>query len=146
MPEAMASGYVLAFDFGEARIGVAGGSCELGIATPLATVTGNSNDDKFVAIGKLIAEWQPAQLVVGLPSHLDGTEHDLSRLSRTFANRLHGRFGLPVALVDERLTSVEAEELLSEAQTFGKKRKLAIDQVAAMRILQNWFDQGQDAA
>lgn len=140
MPED-GSGYVLAFDFGEVRIGVAGGSRELGIATPLATVTGNSNDDKFSAIGKLIAEWQPVQLVVGLPSHLDGTEHDLSRLSRTFANRLHGRFGLPVALVDERLTSVEAEELLSEAQTFGKKRKQAVDQVAAMRILQCWFDQ-----
>ncbi|MGQ5524472.1 Holliday junction resolvase RuvX [Chitinimonas sp. PSY-7] len=134
------SGYVIAFDFGEVRIGVAGGSAELGIATPLATITGNSNDEKFAAIGKLIAEWQPTQLVVGLPSHLDGTEHELSRLSRTFANRLHGRFNLPVALMDERLTSVEAEGMLSEAQTFGRKRKQAIDQVAAMQILQAWFD------
>lgn len=133
---------MLAFDFGEARIGVAGGSVAMGIATPLATVTGKSNDEKFAAIGKLITEWQPAQLVVGLPSHLDGTEHELTRLARTFANRLHGRFGLPIALVDERLTSVEAEELLSEAQTFGKKRKAAVDQVAAMRILQVWFDSG----
>ncbi len=132
---------MLAFDFGEVRIGVAGGSMELGIATPLATVTGAGNDEKFAAIGKLIQEWQPTQLVVGLPSHLDGTEHELSRLSRTFANRLNGRFGLPVALVDERLTSVEADSLLSEAQTFGKKRKAALDQVAAMRILQCWFDQ-----
>ncbi|PHV11779.1 Holliday junction resolvase RuvX [Chitinimonas sp. BJB300] len=134
------SGYVIAFDFGEVRIGVAGGSMELGIATPLATVTGNNNDEKFAAIGKLIAEWQPTQLVVGLPSHLDGTEHELSRLSRTFSNRLHGRFNLPVALVDERLTSAEAEGMLSETQTFGKKRKQAIDQVAAMQILQAWFD------
>ncbi|GLR12360.1 Holliday junction resolvase RuvX [Chitinimonas viridis] len=135
------AGYVLAFDFGEVRIGVAGGSTELCLASPLTTITGASNDDKFAAIAKLIAEWQPSQLVVGLPSHLDGTEHDMSRLARTFANRLNGRFNLPVALVDERLTSVEAEELLSEAQTFGKKRKAALDQVAAMRILQVWFDQ-----
>jgi putative Holliday junction resolvase len=138
--------YVLAFDFGEVRIGVAGGSSDLGIATPLATISAQSNDEKFTAIGKLIAEWQPAQLVVGLPSHLDGTEHELTRLARTFGNRLHGRFNLPVAYVDERLTSVEAETLLSEAQTFGKKRKAALDQVAAMRILQCWFDQGAYSA
>ncbi|QDQ26893.1 Holliday junction resolvase RuvX [Chitinimonas arctica] len=141
----MPANYVLAFDFGEARIGVAGGSPELAIATPLATIGGNSNDEKFAAIAALIAEWRPSQLVVGLPSHLDGTEHELSRLSRTFANRLHGRFNLPVALVDERLTSVEAEGLLSQAGTFGKKRKSALDQVAAMQILQAWFDQGGTA-
>lgn len=134
--------YLLAFDFGEARIGVAGGSTELGIATPLATVTGASNDDKFAAIAKLIQEWQPAKLIVGLPCHLDGAEHEMTRLARKFANRLHGRFSLPVEFVDERLTSAEAEGLLSEAGTFGKKRKQALDQVAAMRILQAFFDHG----
>jgi putative Holliday junction resolvase len=136
MPEA----YVLAFDFGEVRIGVAGGSGEMGIATPLATVTGASNDEKFATISKLIAEWKPTRLVVGLPCHLDGTEHDMTRLARKFGQRLHGRFGLEVDFVDERLSSVEAEGLLSEAQTFGKRRKQALDQVAAMRILQAWFD------
>ena len=134
--------YALAFDFGEARIGVAGGSREVGIATPLSTVTGASNDDKFAAIAKLIAEWSPTQLVVGLPCHLDGTEHEMTRLARKFGQRLHGRFDLPVAYVDERLTSAEAEGLLSEAQTFGKRRKAALDQVAAMRILQVWLDGG----
>lgn len=139
------AGYVLAFDFGEARIGVAGGSEEVGIATPLATVAGGSKDQIFTAVGQLIAEWHPARLVVGLPSHLDGTEHELTRLARTFGNRLNGRFGLPVTFVDERLTSVEAEGLLHEAQTFGKRRKAALDQVAAMRILQAWFDQPEAA-
>ena len=134
------SGYILAFDFGEVRIGVAGGSSEMGIATPLATVTGASNDDKFTAIAKLISEWRPTRLVVGLPCHLDGTEHEMTRLARKFGQRLHGRFSLAVDYVDERLTSAEAEGLLSEAQTFGKKRKQALDQVAAMRILQAWFD------
>jgi putative Holliday junction resolvase len=144
MPEP--GGYVLGFDFGEARIGVAGGSLEVQLAMPLATVTGTSNAEKFDRIGQLIAEWQPCRLVVGLPCHLDGTEHALTRLARTFGHRLSGRFGLPVAFVDERLTSVEAEGLLSEAHTFGKKRKAALDQVAAMRILQVWFDQQGAAA
>ncbi|MBV1775681.1 Holliday junction resolvase RuvX [Burkholderiaceae bacterium DAT-1] len=134
--------YVLAFDFGEVRIGVAGGSPELGIATPLTTITGNSNDDKFAAIQRLINEWQADRLIVGLPFHLDGNAHEMTRLARKFANRLHGRFGLPVQFVDERLSSAEADSLLGEASTYGKKRKAALDQVAAMRILQSYFDYG----
>ena len=90
------AGTVLAFDFGEARIGVAQGDAELGLSHPLATVTGNSNDEKFNAIAKLIREWQPKHLVVGLPTHADGTEHELTRLSRKFGRRLHGRFNLPI--------------------------------------------------
>ena len=65
---------------------------------PLATVTGNSNDEKFEAIAKLVKEWQPKYFVVGLPTHTDGTEHELTRLSRKFGRRLHGRFNLPVLL------------------------------------------------
>lgn len=141
----MASGYVLAFDFGEVRIGVAGGSQELGIATPLSTVSGNNNDEKFAAIAKLIAEWQPVRCVVGLPYHLDGTEHEMTRLARKFGQRLHGRFALPVDFVDERLTSAEADEMLQQSSVSRKhqqrqSRKEALDQVAAMRILQAWFD------
>ena len=79
---------LLAFDFGEKRIGVAVGNTIVGIAHPLQTIATESNDERFSTIGHLIAEWQPAQLVVGLPSHMDGTEHELSRLCRKFANRL----------------------------------------------------------
>ena len=100
MPDAP-KGTVLAFDFGEARIGVAQGDAELGMTHPLATVTGNSNDEKFEAIAKLVKEWQPKYFVVGLPTHTDGTEHELTRLSRKFGRRLHGRFNLPVYWVDE---------------------------------------------
>ena len=75
MPDAP-KGTVLAFDFGEARIGVAQGEAELGMTHPLATVTGNSNDEKFEAIAKLVKEWQPKYFVVGLPTHTDGTEHE----------------------------------------------------------------------
>lgn len=132
---------LLAFDFGEKRIGVAVGNTLVGIAHPLQTISSESNDERFNTIGTLIAEWQPTQLVVGLPSHLDGTEHELSRLCRKFANRLHGRFNLPVALVDERLSSAEASQTLKEAGIGGRKQKPMLDQVAAQVILQSYLDQ-----
>ncbi|MDO5058993.1 MAG: Holliday junction resolvase RuvX [Neisseria sp.] len=135
-------GSCLAFDFGETRIGVAQGDARLAIAHPIATVSGDSNDAKFAAIGKLIKEWQPECLVVGLPTHADGTEHELTRLARKFGRRLHGRFNLPVYWVDERLSSLYAESLLREAQIFGKKQKAVLDQVAAQAILQGFFEGG----
>jgi putative Holliday junction resolvase len=128
----------LAFDFGEQRIGVATGS-SLGLAHPLTTVTGNSNADKFAAIAALLGEWQPAALVVGLPTHADGTPHELTRLARKFAQRLHGRFGLPVFLVDERFTSLEAEALLAETGRRGRAAKPALDAVAAQQILHSYL-------
>ena len=135
-------GTTLAFDFGEARIGVAEGDAEVGTAHPLATVTGEGNEAKFAAIAKLVTEWQPRQLVVGLPVHTDGSEHELTRLCRKFGRRLHGRFGLPVYWVDERLSSLYAESLLAEAQVFGRKQKAVLDQVAAQAILQGFFEGG----
>ncbi|TCO98858.1 Holliday junction resolvase RuvX [Uruburuella suis] len=135
-------GTTLAFDFGEARIGVAEGDAEVGTAHPLATVTGEGNEAKFAVIAKLVAEWQPRQLVVGLPAHTDGSEHELTRLCRKFGRRLHGRFDLPVYWVDERLSSLYAESLLAEAQVFGRKQKAVLDQVAAQAILQGFFEGG----
>lgn len=133
---------VLAFDFGEARIGVAVGTTELGIPHPVETIAFDDNERRFARIGALIAEWQPQRLVVGLPTHMDGTEHDMSRLARKFANRLNGRFDLPVDLVDERLSSAVASDVLNESGLRGRKQKPALDQVAAMQILQGWFDSG----
>ena len=145
MPEALYSapaGTCLAFDFGEVRIGVAQGGAEVGIAHPLQTVSGEGNERKFAAIARLIEEWQPDYLVVGLPVHGDGTEHELTRLARKFGRRLHGRFGLPVYWADERLTSLYAESLLGEAQVFGRKQKAVSDSVAAQAILQGFFAGG----
>ena len=136
------TGTTLAFDFGEARIGVAEGDAEVGTVHPLATVTGEGNEAKVAAIAKLVTEWQPRQLVVGLPAHTDGSEHELTRLCRKFGRRLHGRFGLPVYWVDERLSSLYAESLLAEAQVFGRKQKAVLDQVAAQAILQGFFEGG----
>ncbi|MCE9633164.1 MAG: Holliday junction resolvase RuvX [Methylophilales bacterium] len=134
---------VLAFDFGEKRIGVAVGDLEIGIAHPLETIVAEGNGARFDAIAQLIAEWKPTQLIVGLPSHMDGSEHELSRLSRRFARRLEGRFNLPAVLVDERLSSDEASLSLNEAGIRGKSQKVMIDQVAAQHILQSHFDSQQ---
>ncbi|WP_297955084.1 Holliday junction resolvase RuvX [uncultured Neisseria sp.] len=136
------AGTTLAFDFGEVRVGVAQGDAEVGLSHPLTTVTGGSNEAKFEAVAKLVDEWQPVQFVVGLPVHADGTEHELTRLSRKFGRRLQGRFKLPVYWVDERMSSLYAESLLAEAQVFGRKQKAVLDQVAAQAILQGFFEGG----
>ena len=135
-----ADGTVLAFDFGEKRIGVAVGEHLLGIAHPLATVAAEANDERFRQIADLIAEWRPALLLVGLPLSVDGSEHELTMLSKKFARRLDGRFGLPVAMMDERYTSAQASQSLAEIGVSGRRQKPMLDQVAAQHILQSYFD------
>ena len=120
---------VLAFDFGLKRIGVAVGEPELRTAHPLPAVF------RFDEIQPLIAEWQPAALVVGLPTSVQGEAHKMTRQAEDFARRLEKRFKLPVARVDERYTSVEAESRLK-----GLKKK-AVDSVAAQLILEQYFDE-----
>lgn len=129
---------VMAFDFGEKRIGVAIGETLLGQARALATVAESANDRRFAAIGKLIAEWRPARLVVGLPRHLDDAEHEFAARCERFARQLAGRYQLPVEMADERYSSCAAEAGLA-----GDKRKLKarLDAAAAAVILQAWFDQ-----
>ena len=109
MPETPAPGphVLLAFDFGLKRTGVAVGNTLLRSAQPLTTVAAEG-DARFAAIGALIAEWQPAALVVGVPFHPDGAPHDNTRRAQRFARQLHGRFGLPVHEVDERWSTTEA--------------------------------------
>jgi putative Holliday junction resolvase len=98
----------LAFDFGAVRVGVATGNGLTHSATPLSTLK-ETGDARFAVIAKLIDEWQPDALVVGVPLHPDGAPHDNTRRAQRFARQLHGRFKLPVLEVDERFTSVEAE-------------------------------------
>ena len=97
----------LSFDYGERRVGVATGNTLLGRGSPLRTLAAEG-EARFAAIAKLLAEWQPDALVVGVPLHPDGAEHDNTRRARRFARQLRGRFGLPVHEVDERYTTVEA--------------------------------------
>jgi putative Holliday junction resolvase len=145
MPEGYAAspvhGTLLAFDFGEKRIGVAVGNSISGTAQPLTTLHGEENAQRFAAIEALIREWQPAALVVGLPCNDDGTPHEMTRLCRRFANRLKGRFGLPVILADERYTSAAASSQLNEAGIRGIRQKPLLDQVAAQQILQAYLNE-----
>ncbi len=121
---------VLGFDFGVKRIGIAMGNTLTGQAQPLAIIKAIDNATRFTAIGKLIEQWKPARLVVGEPLHPDGAEHEMTLRSRRFANQLHGRFNLPVELVDERYSSA----------VLTAKRGEHIDDKAAALILQQYFD------
>jgi len=100
---------VMAFDFGTRRIGVAVGNTLTQVGQPLKTVSETSSDASFKVIEGLLREWQPNLLVVGLPCHPDGVEHEMSAKARRFGNQLHGRFQLPVDWVDERYTSAVLE-------------------------------------
>ncbi len=138
-------GTVLAFDFGEKRIGVATGETILKVAHPLTTINAEKNEAKFAQIGALIKEWQASLLVVGLPLHMDdhlndNKPHLLTQLSKKFAQRLEGRFNLPVVMVDERLSSMEAAQNLSAAGVKSTKQKAMLDAVAAQSILQSYFN------
>jgi|SRR3989338_1189590 len=135
------TGTFLAFDFGTRRIGVAVGNTLLRRANPLTTIDEEKNEKRFSGIAALLAEWQPAALVVGLPSNEDGSPHEMTALCRRFANRLKGRFNLPTILVDERYTSLAASAALNERGVHGREQKKLIDQYAAQQILQAYFDE-----
>ncbi len=128
----------MAFDFGEKRIGVAVGETLIGHARALATIAESANDRRFAAIAKLITEWHPARLVVGLPRHVDDTEHEFAGRCERFARQLAGRYGLPVEFADERYSSCIAEAQM-EGDKFKNKSRL--DAEAAAVILQAWLDQ-----
>ena len=130
----------MCFDFGEQRIGIAVGEHLLATANPLTTIDNESNEIRFQIISELIKEWQPKLLVVGLPLNVDGTEHAVTQLCKKFARRLNGRFNIPVVLVDERYSSVEASSLLNQTSIKGRAQKAMLDQVAAQTILQSYFD------
>lgn len=139
-------GTVLGFDFGTRRIGVAVGNRCTATASPLTTLSGNTPD--WTAIRELIDEWQPANLVVGLPYNSDGSESEMTARARRFSRQLNGRTGLPVHLIDERLTSKEAETHLREQRRRGiSKRRIAredIDMWAAQVILSEWLAGAQE--
>ena len=101
---------ILAFDFGEKRIGVAVGNTITKTAEALKIIQEKNQDEKFKVIESLIQEWQPQSLVVGLPTHPDGAEHEMTQKAKRFGNQLHGRFQKEVVWVDERYTSVSVQD------------------------------------
>jgi len=118
----------LAFDYGAKRVGVANGSRFTGNAEPLKSIH-VEGEARFAAIEKLIKEWQPEGLVIGVPFHPDGAEHEITLRARKFGRQLKGRFRLPIHEVDERYTSVEAES----------QGARDVDSAAAALILEQFF-------
>ena len=139
MPEEI----VMAFDFGEKRIGVAVGNTITAQAQPLTTLHVASNQDRLAAVAQLVAEWQPARFVIGEPSHADGQAgdpvHPIAHLAHKFGNRLKETFRLPVEYVNEFLSSAAAAQLLNERGIKGIAQKEHLDAVAAQVILQNYL-------
>jgi len=118
---------ILSFDFGEKRIGVAVGNTITKTAEALKIIQEKNQDEKFKAIERLIQEWHPQLLVVGLPTHPDGAEHEMTQKAKRFGNQLHGRFQKEVVWVDERYTSVSVKD--------------GNDALAAQLILQQYLDE-----
>ena len=123
---------MLAFDYGTRRVGVACGNTLTRSATPLAAIAAEG-EARFAAIARLVAEWRPDALVVGVPRHPDGAAHDMTRRAERFARQLHGRFGLTVHHVDERYSTTEAHALLGAGRG-------DIDAVSAAVILEQFLN------
>ncbi|MBL8520967.1 MAG: Holliday junction resolvase RuvX [Betaproteobacteria bacterium] len=131
---------ILAFDFGARRIGVAVGNSVTRTARALTTLHVESNAERLAAVAALVAEWQPARLVVGEPHHADGAPHEVAHLAKKFGNRLREQFRLPVEYEDETLSSAAAAEALDRAGVFGERRRGRLDAEAAQVILQRFLD------
>ncbi|WP_116473583.1 Holliday junction resolvase RuvX [Zobellella maritima] len=131
---------LLGFDYGLKSIGVAIGQEVTASARPLLALKANDGVPDWQQIEKLLKEWQPELLIVGLPLNMDGTEQEISRRARKFANRLHGRFGVRVELQDERLTTTDARARLFEAGGYKALGKDAVDAVSAQLIIESWME------
>lgn len=132
---------ILAFDFGLRRIGVAVGQSVTGSASPLGVVVNRDTGIDHDAIAALIGDWRPARLVVGMPAHTDGTHSDMRAPVLAFVEELR-RYGLPVATVDERYTSIEAERVLKAARSTGSRGRISkedIDSAAAVFIAERYL-------
>ncbi|MDA0977546.1 MAG: Holliday junction resolvase RuvX [Proteobacteria bacterium] len=121
---------VMGFDFGKRRIGIAVGQSVTGTASPVGIVNAREGKPEWQKIDKLVEEWQPGVLVVGLPINMDDSGSEMSAAAERFGRRLHGRYHLPVEMMDERLSTFEAREFSDEAE---------VDAIAARLILESWL-------
>ncbi|MEE8482769.1 MAG: Holliday junction resolvase RuvX [Acidiferrobacterales bacterium] len=137
----MAATNLLGFDYGEKTIGVAVGNSNSGQAHPLSTVRVIRGRVEWDEISKLINEWVPVALVVGLPLNMDGSDNPVTPKARKFGNRLNGRYNLPVHMVDERLTTRDARTQLYSAGVVEKRHKPVLDKLAAQSILLTYLSE-----
>ncbi|WP_301098912.1 Holliday junction resolvase RuvX [Otariodibacter sp.] len=131
---------LLAFDFGTNSIGCAVGQSITSTAQPLSAFKAKDGIPNWNIIEKILNEWKPNKLIVGLPLNMDGTEQPLTQRAKKFANRLQGRFNLPVELQDERLTTVEARYEIFSRGGFKALKKDKVDSISACLILESWFE------
>lgn len=132
----------LGFDFGNKKIGIAVGYADTGIASPLQTLKSPNQVPDWQSIAKLIEEWRPQGLVVGLSKQQDGSDNPITPRMLKFCRQLNGRFNLPVHTIDETLTTFSAKQMLyDELHVRAAKLWAVQDQLAAQLILQSWFDQ-----
>jgi len=134
---------VLGFDYGRRKIGIAVGQTSTGFAEGIATIPADSPAGPWLKIGKLIEDWRPDALVVGLPLAVDRSEPKFAGFAREFGRQLHCRFELPVNFVDETLTTDFADAIIRETTASGKRitkrRKSVRDQLAAELILKTYL-------
>lgn len=138
----MSRGTFLGFDYGKRHTGVAVGSRHTGQAQPLTQLTARGGEPDWDGISRLLEEWRPEALVVGLPLNMDGTPNPITRAAQAFGEGLRARYNLPVHMVDERLSSRQATDALLEAGVPLKRHKQQIDKRAAQTILQAFLDEG----
>lgn len=131
----------LAFDFGSQSIGIAAGSVAGGVPTPLSVVRVHRSGPDWVAIGRLVEEWQPAGFVVGVALNREGRDTPISRRAQRFGRQLQQRYGIPVHWVDETLTTEAARRALHVATAGGRPGKADIDNTAAALILESFLEQ-----
>lgn len=130
----------LGFDFGMKSIGIAVGQEITGTASPLRAVKARDGIPDWQELASVYDEWQPDQVIVGLPLNMDGTQQQVTFAAKKFANRLHQRFKVPVETSDERLTTVDAKARLFDMGGFKKLEKSLIDSASACLILESWME------
>ena len=135
---------LLGFDFGTKSIGVATGQMITATAQPINAIKANDGIPNWDIVEKVIKEWQPDLVVVGLPLNMDGTEQAITQRAKKFANRLNGRFGVKTALQDERLTTASAKEFIFERGGYKALDKGKVDSVSAALILESWMESYYD--
>lgn len=140
----MANYQALAFDYGLKNIGVATGQSLTRSATELPAIPARDGIPNWQQLEHILKEWKPSKIIVGLPLNMDGTESEMCARARKFSRRLKGRFGCEVHLIDERLSTREAKEIASARGHRGNYGNEPIDSLAAVIILQSWWQQSDE--
>jgi len=131
---------ILSVDFGLKRIGIAIGDTAINSASPLLPIIRKTKDDVWVQIKDLVEEYTINKIIVGYPVNMDGTPSQTTKMVEKFFNHLKQTVDVDIELIDERLTSVEADEILKSYQSDYKKRKKFIDSISALVILRSYME------